>query len=1391
MANLLANNFRFRRSYSKTPHVPVSNLISVQKESYDLFLQTSVALEERKSVGLQAVFRSVFPIKDFSGKAELQFVSYELETPKYDVDECRERGMTFSAPLKVTVRLVVWEVDPETNRRKVYDMKESDVYFGEIPLMTENGTFIVNGTERVVVSQLHRSPGIFFDENPSKTGGAGKTIFSARIIPNRGSWIDFEFDTKDILYVRIDRRRKLPATVLLRALGYSTEDLLNHFYQRERYFKQNGAWFKESSVDLLNIQSAAVDVLHPETGEAVVRKGAKFAKPAQKKMKAAGLMRTVTQIVDGKEQQVEVGVVPVLQEEVAGKVSAYDIVDMESGEILVECNEELGKDTLATFEERGIEEFEVLYIDGKFVGSFLRDTLAVDKIATKEEAVIEIYRRLRPGDPPTYDAADVHFHNLFFNAERYDLSQVGRLKLNHKLGLEYPLDQVTLTRDDILKVVQYLINLKNKKGEVDDIDHLGNRRVRAVGELLENQYRVGLVRMEKAIKERMSLSEIEALTPADLINAKPVSAVVKEFFGSSQLSQFMDQTNPLSEVTHKRRLSALGPGGLTRERAGFDVRDVHPTHYGRICPIETPEGPNIGLIASLSTYARVNHFGFIETPYRLVSEARPTPEIRYFSALEEEDKVIAQATVNIAADGAMAEALVSARKDGEFAMVPREQVTLMDVSPNQLVSVAASLVPFLENDDANRALMGSNMQRQAVPLIRTEAPLVGTGMEVPVARDSGVTTTVRRSGVVEYVDAGRIVVKTEDTSGEGIGDDVDIYNLTKFTRSNQNTCINQRPVVRPGDVVTAGEVIADGPATDTGELALGQNAVVAFMPWQGYNFEDSILISERLVMEDYFTSIHIEEFEVSARDTKLGKEEITRDIPNVGEEALNNLDESGIIRIGAEVKPGDILVGKITPKGETQLSPEEKLLRAIFGEKAGDVRDTSLRVPPGVEGTVIGAQIFAREGVEKDARSAEIEQHQVSRINRDRDEKLRTVRDSAARSLARLLKGYNAAGRILDDNTGAEIVARGEEFSGDVIRRLTLEQYERIQIEGDHTVQDAIFALVDKVREKEDEIRSRYAAKIERLTKGDELPPGVIKMVKVYVAIKRKLSVGDKMAGRHGNKGVISKVLPVEDMPYLEDGTTVDLVLNPLGVPSRMNVGQILETHLGWASKGMGEAIGRMLDETYGADSLRAYLRECFASQPDVHAFLDSANEQDLRRFATKYKRGVTVATPVFAGAAEPEIKVALELGGRSRGGQSLLLDGRTGEAFANRVTVGVMYMLKLHHLVDDKIHARSIGPYSLVTQQPLGGKAQFGGQRLGEMEVWALEAYGAAYSLQEFLTVKSDDVLGRTRMYESIVKGENVLEAGLPESFNVLVKELQSLALDVELIEDKEVLRQ
>ncbi len=1391
MMRLLANNYRYRRTFAKVhPAIKVQNLIQIQRESYEKFLQIQLDVTDREPTGLQGVFKSVFPIQDFSHRASLQFVSYDLEQPKYDVEECRERGMTFSAPLKVTVRLVVWDVDSETDTRTVSNIKEQEVYFGEIPLMTENGTFIVNGTERVVVSQLHRSPGIFFDSGKSKTGTSGKTIFSARIIPNRGSWIDFEFDTKDILYVRIDRRRKLPATVLLRALGYSTEELLNYFYDREKYIYAGGSWSKETTEDLLRIQQATVEVKDPD-GNVVCRAGRKFLKPVIRKMKKAGMLQAQTRELEGEEVEVQVGTIPVAPTSVIGRFSAYDIVDSETGEVLVACNDELTEEVIELLLDNGVHEFETLYIDNVIVGSFLRDTLLVDKINTTEDAVIEIYRRLRPGEPPTYEAALNHFENLFFNAERYDLSKVGRLKVNHKLGLDLPLEQTTLTREDIRRVVQYLIDLKNNKGQVDDIDHLGNRRVRAVGELLKNQYRIGLVRMEKAIKERMSLTEIEALMPHDLINAKPVSAVIKEFFGSSQLSQFMDQTNPLSEVTHKRRLSALGPGGLTRERAGFDVRDVHPTHYGRICPIETPEGPNIGLIASLSTYAQVNQYGFIETPYRIVEEGRFTGEVRYFTALAEEKHIIAQANAKLDEQGNLVDDLVIARNQGEFALVPRTEVTLMDVSPNQLVSVAASLVPFLENDDANRALMGSNMQRQAVPLVRTESPLVGTGMEWVVARDSGVTTTARRGGIVESVDATRIVVRVDDeAAADEIGGDVDIYNLTKFLRSNQNTCINQRPVVKPGETVRPDDIIADGPATELGELALGQNALVAFMPWQGYNFEDSILISERLVREDYFTSIHIEEFEVAARDTKLGKEEITRDIPNVGEEALRNLDDSGIVRIGAYVKPSDILVGKITPKGETQLSPEEKLLRAIFGEKAGDVKDTSLRVPPGVEGVVMGAQVFSREGVEKDARSLEIEQQAVARINRDRDEKIRTIRDSAFRQLVKLLLGHASGARILDDDSGEELIARSEAFDAENLRRVPFEQYEKITVEDGEEVEERVWNLVDKVREKEDQIRERFAAKVERHQKGDELSPGVIKLVKVYVAIKRKLQPGDKMAGRHGNKGVISKVLPVEDMPYLEDGTPVDVVLNPLGVPSRMNVGQVLETHLGWAARGMGKRIGQMLEEQFPISDLRAYLGRVFAGQEDVPEFLKNAGDDEVLSFARKYTNGVTCATPVFAGASENEIVDLLEVAGLERDGQSLLFDGRSGEPFQNRVTVGVMYVLKLHHLVDEKIHARSIGPYSLVTQQPLGGKAQFGGQRLGEMEVWALEAYGAAYSLQEFLTVKSDDVAGRTRMYESIVKGENVLEAGLPESFNVLVKELQALALDVDLIEDKEVLR-
>ena len=1393
---LLANNFRHRTSFGKVrPVIEVQNLIEIQQKSYDLFLQPEISPAEREDVGLQAVFKSVFPIQDFSGRASLQFVSYELEPPKYDVDECRERGMNFSAPIKVVVRLVVWDVDTDTNTRTVSNIKEQPVYFGEIPLMTDNGTFIVNGTERVVVSQLHRSPGIFFDSQKSKTGSS-KEIFSARIIPNRGSWIDFEFDSKDILYVRIDRRRKLPATVLLRALGYDTESLLNYFYEQERFYRDSsGSWFKETTADLLFQQKATQDVVAPD-GSIICRKDKKFLKNIIRKMAKAGMITTQTRTVNGVEREVEVGVIPCREEDLIGKVSAYDIVDMNTGRILTETNQELDDDAINRALAHGMDEFHVLFMDGLLVGSFLRDTLLVDKVGSTEEAVVEIYRRLRSGDPPTYDTALQHFENLFFNGERYDLSKVGRHKLNHKLGLDVPLEQTTLTREDILQVVKYLIDLKNNKGVVDDIDHLGNRRVRAVGELLENQYRVGLDRMGKAIKERMSLSEIEALMPNDLINSKPVSAVVKEFFGSSQLSQFMDQTNPLSEITHKRRLSALGPGGLTRERAGFDVRDVHPTHYGRICPIETPEGPNIGLIASLSTYARVNEFGFIETPYRsvangVVSDGPP----RYLDALEEETagngekQVIAMASTPISLDGAIQSELVAARRGGEYANVEKDEVTLMDVAPNQLVSVAASLVPFLENDDANRALMGSNMQRQAVPVVRVEAPLVGTGIERIVARDSGVTVTARRNGIVESVDASRIVVKTEEGADEEIGADVDIYNLTKFMRSNQNTCINQRPVVRPGDVVHQGDVIADGPATDRGELALGQNVIVAFMPWGGYNFEDSILISERLTREDYYTTIHIEEFEVSARDTKLGKEEITRDIPNVGEEALSDLDEAGIVRIGAEVSQGDILVGKITPKGETQLSPEEKLLRAIFGEKAGDVRDTSLRVPPGVEGTVIGAQVFSREGVEKDVRAVEIERDGVTRIERDREEKIRTIRESALRQLAKVLKDQKAATAVLNPETGEELFASGEAYSVTKLRRLPVDSYDRIAVENPE-IEEEVWRITDQIRAKIDEVHVRFLAKIERLKKGDELPPGVIKQVKIYVAIKRKLSVGDKMAGRHGNKGVISKIMPIEDMPYLADGTPVDIVLNPLGVPSRMNVGQILETHLGWAAYGIGRRIDDMLEEAGQTDNLRAYLKEVFRRSEDVVSFLETSDDEALQAFADKYRRGITVATPVFAGTDEVDIKDTLELAGFKRDGQTLLFDGRTGDAFHHRVTVGIMYMLKLHHLVDDKIHARSIGPYSLVTQQPLGGKAQFGGQRLGEMEVWALEAYGAAYGLQEFLTVKSDDVAGRTRMYESIVKGENVLEAGLPESFNVLVKEMHALALDVELIEDKEVLR-
>jgi len=1367
MPSQIPSNFRMRQNFGKIRRIiGIPDLIELQKRSYEEFLQKGAPAEDRRDAGLQGVFKLVFPIKDFNETASLEFVSYDLGEPKYDVDECHQRGMTFAAPLKVTVQLVIWDVDPETGTRSIKNVKEQEVYFGEIPLMTENGTFMVNGTERVIVSQLHRSPGVFFDHDKGKTHSSGKLLYSARIIPYRGSWIDFEFDPKDLLFVRIDRRRKFHATVLLRALGMATEDLLNYFYPRETILLDGKSMAKEFQPDQLLGVKSTKDVRHPGTNELLVKDGRKFTRAIIRQMEAAGI------------EQVPIGL-----DEVLNRVMARDVTDPKSGEHLLKCNEEISQDALDEMRRRGVTRIEVLILDDRHIGPSLRDTVMQDKIGSPEEAILDIYRRLRPGDPPTPETATAFFNNLFFNPERYDLSRVGRLKLNHKLKLNVPLEQGTLRREDILEVVRYLLELKNGRGAIDDIDHLGNRRVRAVGELVENQYRIGLMRMERAVKERMSLQDIETLMPQELINYKPVSAVIKEFFGSSQLSQFMDQMNPLSEVTHKRRLSALGPGGLTRERAGFEVRDVHPTHYGRVCPIETPEGPNIGLISSLSTYARVNEFGFIETPYREVEGGKLTERIRYLSALEEEDHVIAQANAPVDDRGNFTSDMLSARLGGEFVMVRPDQVEYMDVSPNQLVSVAAGLIPFLEHDDANRALMGSNMQRQAVPLLRTEAPLVGTGMEDVVARDSGVTVVARRDGYVESVDSMRVVVKADQPRRDVRDPGVDIYNLVKYQRSNQNTCINQRPVVVVGDHVKAGDVIADGAATDVGELALGRNVLVAFMPWGGYNFEDSILISERVVKEDLFTSIHIEEFECVARDTKLGPEEITRDIPNVGDEALKDLDESGIIRIGAEVEPGDILVGKITPKGETQLSPEEKLLRAIFGEKAGEVRDTSLRVPPGVEGTVINARVFSRKGIGKDDRSRAIEEDEVQRLEKDQNDEIRILHDSTRTQVQKLLDGKETAARLTDDNRKV-LLPKGHRIAVSDIAEIPTSYWADIKI-GDDKTEGELSRVVEGMQERVSLLRVAVQQKIERLRGGDELPPGVIKMVQVFVAIKRKLQVGDKMAGRHGNKGVLSRILPQEDMPFLADGTPVDLVLNPLGVPSRMNVGQILETHLGWAAAELGRRLRQEL-EASGRNQVAGLRERLKAIYGQSHELIDGLTDEDIVKVAEKASPGVLLASPVFDGAGEAEVFGLLEQANLPATGQATLYDGRTGDAFARPVTVGIMYIMKLHHLVDDKIHARSTGPYSLVTQQPLGGKAQFGGQRLGEMEVWALEAYGAAYSLQEMLTVKSDDVAGRTRMYEAIVKGENTLEPGLPESFNVMVKELQSLAIDVELLEER-----
>jgi DNA-directed RNA polymerase subunit beta len=1346
------NKHRQRRDYARIPAViNIPNLIEVQKDSYARFLQKDRHPKQREDRGLESVFRSIFPISDFNEVAFLEYVGYEIGTwecgcgeykslggegvecekcgknliykEKYDVEECRQRGMTYADPLRIMVQLVVSERDEETSEIRIRDVKEQKVYLGEIPLMTEKGTFIINGTERVIVSQLHRSPGVFFSAEKVR-GVSGNVMYSARIIPYRGSWLDFEFDSKGTLFARIDRRRKLPATILLQALGYSSEQVLRAFYPIEHvvYEVTRGVFEKRVS-EFLTGQAPSEDIVDPKSGEMIAKADRKISRATAKRLTSVGLET-----------------VPIGTDELLGKYVAHDVIDETTGEVVVGINEEVTPDVLDRIRLKGVREFSLLYMENPRLDTCMRDTVASDKLRTQEEALLEIYRRLRPGDPPTKETAKALFENLFFNAKRYDLSEIGRWKLNHKLQETFdkldltppPAEHRTLTEADIVAVIGYLLDLRKGRGTVDDIDHLGNRRVRSVGELLENQFRIGLIRMERAIRERMSIHDLDQVMPHDLISFKPVSAAIKEFFGSSQLSQFMDQTNPLSELTHKRRLSALGPGGLTRDRAGFEVRDVHPTHYGRICPIETPEGPNIGLIASLSTYARVNKLGFIESPYRKVRNGRVTNEVDFLSAVEEDRYVIAQASAELDPDGRFARDIVPARKGSEFLLVPVEEIDYMDVSPKQLVSVAASLIPFLENDDANRALMGSNMQRQAVPLLCTEAPLIGTGMEYIAARDSGAVLVARHPGTVVSVDATRIVVRTELASDtERLEAKVDIYNLTKFQRSNQNTCINQKPVVHVGDRVESGEAIADGPATDAGELALGQNVLVAFMPWGGYNFEDAIVVSERLVKRDRFTSIHIEEFEVEARDTKQGKEEITRDIPNVGEEALKDLDESGIIRIGAKVKPGDYLVGKVTPKGETQLSPEEKLLKAIFGEKAGDVRDTSLTVPPGVEGTVVGVRVFSRKGLDKDLRARAIEDDEVRYIEKDFAEERQILESERDQRIRELLVGQRVSQEVRDPETGMAFLKKGAILTADDLARF--EGWALLDLplaERDGPV-SAVETLWERVRDQVQRLQDLCEEKTSKVRKGDELPPGVLKLVKVYISMKRKLSVGDKMAGRHGNKGVVSVIVPEEDMPCMADGTPVDLILNPLGVPSRMNVGQILESHLGWAAEHLG----------------------------------------------------LYIASPVFDGAREEDIKQLLAEAGLPQTGNTMLYDGKTGEPFNQKVTVGYIYMMKLHHLVDDKIHARSTGPYSLVTQQPLGGKAQFGGQRLGEMEVWALEAYGAAYTLQEMLTVKSDDVAGRTRMYEAIVKGDNILDASLPESFNVLVKELQSLCLDVELI--------
>ncbi|WP_127475832.1 DNA-directed RNA polymerase subunit beta [Sulfurivermis fontis] len=1358
MAYSFTEKKRIRKDFGKRPSIlDIPYLLAIQLESYRNFLQPDVAPENLREQGLHAAFRSVFPITSYSGNAALEYVSYRLGTPVFDVKECQLRGMTYAAPLRVKVRLVIYDKDAPAGTKPVKDIKEQEVYMGELPLMTENGTFVINGTERVIVSQLHRSPGVFFEHDKGKTHSSGKLLFSARVIPYRGSWLDFEFDPKDSVFVRIDRRRKLPATILLRALGYTNEDILGMFFETDTFtFGKDGL-----TVELVpeRLRGETVDFDITIKGKVLVEAGRRITARHTREMAKA-----------------EVKTLDVPFEFAVGKALAHDVIDTLTGEVVAQANDELTLDLLEKMRQAGITTFRTIFTNDLDHGPFISSTLRIDPTRTPLEALVEIYRMMRPGEPPTKEAAENLFQGLFFSEDRYDLSAVGRMKFNRRVGRKEVEGPGVLTKEDIIDVLKVLIDIRNGNGVVDDIDHLGNRRIRSVGEMAENQFRIGLVRVERAVKERLSLAESEGLMPQELINAKPVSAAIKEFFGSSQLSQFMDQNNPLSEITHKRRISALGPGGLTRERAGFEVRDVHPTHYGRLCPIETPEGPNIGLINSLAVFSRPNEYGFLETPYRKVVDGKVTDEYEYLSAIDEGEYVIAQANAKVDAKGNLVDDLVSCRHMNEFTLAPRDKVNYMDISPKQIVSVAASLIPFLEHDDANRALMGSNMQRQAVPTLRPQKPLVGTGMERTVAIDSGTAVVARRGGVVDSVDASRIVVRVNDNETEAGESGVDIYNLTKYTRSNQNTCVNQRPLVNTGDVIARGDVLADGSATDLGELALGQNMLVAFMPWNGYNFEDSILVSERVVEEDRYTTIHIEELTCVARDTKLGPEEITADIPNVGESALARLDEAGIVYIGAEVTSGDILVGKVTPKGETQLTPEEKLLRAIFGEKASDVKDTSLRVPSGMNGTVIDVQVFTRDGLEKDSRAKAIEEEGLAQVRKDLMDQRRIMEDDIFQRVEKMLLGKVAAG-------GPNKLKAGDKITKTYLAELPTEKWFEIRLKAEDA--NAQLELVaEQIKQLRKSFEEQYEDKKRKLTQGDDLAPGVLKMVKVYLAVKRRIQPGDKMAGRHGNKGVISMIVPVEDMPYSADGTPVDIVLNPLGVPSRMNVGQVLETHLGWAARGLGLKIGRMIEAKAKVDELRKLLDQIYNTSGKKED-LDSLSDEEIIALCMNLKEGVPMATPVFDGVHEEEIRQMLRLAGLPESGQTTLYDGRTGDAFDRKVTVGYMYMLKLNHLVDDKMHARSTGPYSLVTQQPLGGKAQFGGQRFGEMEVWALEAYGAAYTLQEMLTVKSDDVNGRTKMYKNIVDGDHRMEAGMPESFNVLIKEIRALGIDIELEQD------